>query len=456
MGGRYQAYPEYKDSGVEWLGEIPVDWDVFNLSSLSKKITNGYVGPTRDIFQESGVRYLQSLHIKRNKINFHTAYYVSEKWSNEKSKSILKKGDVLVVQTGDIGQVAAVTKEYEDCNCHALIIISTNDELDGFYLAWLLNSEYGFHSLKSIQTGALHPHLNCDTVKTIKIPMPSVSEQCKIVSFLDHETAKIDALIEKQQRLIALLKEKRQAVISHAVTKGLNPDAPMKDSRVEWLGEVPEHWDVPKLIHRASAIGDGLHSTPEYQDGTGYYFVNGNNLSDGKIFISDTAKEVPKEQYVKHYIYLDSNSVLLSINGTIGNVALYQNEPVILGKSAAYINCTDSLLPEYLLFYLQSSQLKYYYDLEVTGTTIFNLSLNSIRQMKVCIPPWNEQKKIVSYCISQKAKYDTLITKAYSMINLMQERRTALISAAVTGKIDVRDWDAKGDDVSEEVLVEAV
>jgi type I restriction enzyme S subunit len=442
LRGRYRAYPEYKDSGVEWLGKVPKYWGVANISKISNKITNGYVGPTRGLFQDGGIRYLQSLHIKQNKISFHTPYFVTKEWSDEKGKSILKEGDVLVVQTGDIGQVAAVTKDFEGCNCHALIIISTTEKIDGFYLSWLLNSDYGFHRLKSIQTGALHPHLNCDTVKTVKTPIPQMIEQQKIANFLDHETAKIDTLIDKQQQLITLLKEKRQAVISHAVTKGLNPKAPMRDSGVEWLGEVPEHWELPKLIHRTSRIGDGLHSTPKYQDNTGYYFVNGNNLVNGHISVGATAKEVPEEEYKSHYVHLDESSVMLSINGTIGNVARFNGEKIILGKSAAYMNCSGDLLPEYLMLYLQSSQALRYFDLEVTGTTIFNLSLNSIRQMKVCIPFVTEQIEIDEYCKFQKDKYDALINKARSAIALMQERRTALISAAVTGKIDVRNWQA--------------
>src|SRR5699024_5518751 len=149
-----------------------------------------------------------------------------------------------------------------------------------------------------------------------------------------------------------------------------------------------------------------------YQDNTGYYFVNGNNLVNGQILVEETAKEVPEEEYKKHYIYLDESSVLLSINGTIGNVARYNNEMVILGKSAAYMNCSGDLLPGYLMLYLQSSQALHYFDLEVTGTTIFNLSLNSIRQMKVCVPPKHDQLEINQYCKLQKNKYDTLIEKA--------------------------------------------
>lgn len=223
-----------RDSGVEWLGEVPEHWVIASISSLSNKITNGYVGPTRDIFYNAGVSYLQSLHIKNNKIDFHTPYYVSKKWSDSKQKSILVEGDVLVVQTGDIGQVAAVTKEFESCNCHALIIITTTDEINGFYLSWLLNSDYGFHNLKSIQTGALHPHLNCNYVKTVKVTVPSIDEQTKIVKFAEETDIKYDHLMHKANDQIELLKERRTALISAAVTGKIdvrNWQAPNKENK---------------------------------------------------------------------------------------------------------------------------------------------------------------------------------------------------------------------------------
>jgi type I restriction enzyme, S subunit len=296
-------------------------------------------------------------------------------------------------------------------------------------------------------------HYTAEKVEMSPVLLPTSNEQLLISAFLDHETAKIDNLIEKQKQLIELLKEKRQAVISHAVTKGITPDVPMKDSGVEWLGEVPEHWDIPKLLHVTRTIGDGLHSTPEYDNETGYYFINGNNLVNGKISIGVTAKEVSKSEYNKHYVHLDEASVLLSINGTIGNVAVYNNERIILGKSAAYVKCGDKLNVNYLMYCFITDEARYYFDLEVTGTTIFNLSLNSIRQMKVCIPPLEEQKLIIDYCFAQENKYNYLIHSADTAIKLMQERRTALISAAVTGKIDVRNWvapEAKKAEVSQE------
>jgi restriction endonuclease S subunit len=208
-----------KDSGIEWLGEVPAHWEVRLLSSVSTKITNGYVGPTRDILREEGVRYLQSLHIKSNTIRFDTPYFVDKQWSEAHAKSILQVGDVLIVQTGDIGQSAVVTSEFEGCNCHALIIVSPlRSVLSGDWLAWLLNGAYGFNSLLAIQTGALHPHLNCGNVKGLAIPVPPLSDQAVIVDYIATETSRFGDLIAEAGSAIELLIERRAALISAAVT----------------------------------------------------------------------------------------------------------------------------------------------------------------------------------------------------------------------------------------------
>lgn len=208
-----------KDSGIAWLGEVPAHWEIRSISSISTKITNGYVGPTRDILLDDGVRYLQSLHVKNNVIRFDSPYYVSQEWSDAHQKSILREGDVLIVQTGDIGQSAVVTAEFVGCNCHALIIVSPiHNELDGRWLSWVLNSEYGIHSLLSIQTGALHPHLNCGNVKGLYLPLPSMDEQAQIVEYIDCRIGRIDDMAENAKRAMDLLKERRSALIAAVVT----------------------------------------------------------------------------------------------------------------------------------------------------------------------------------------------------------------------------------------------
>ena len=218
-----QPYPAYKPSGVEWLREVTEHWDVFRLATICNKITNGYVGPTRDILVSDGVRYLQSLHIKRNQIQFDGKYFVEESWSRAHAKSILMEGDVLVVQTGDIGQVAVVPREFEGSNCHALIILSCRPSYaSGQFVSLVLNSNYGFHSLNLIKTGALHPHLNCTFVREIHIALPPLNAQHTIATYLNRETAIIDALIEKIKKAIALLREYRTSLIADVVTGKLD------------------------------------------------------------------------------------------------------------------------------------------------------------------------------------------------------------------------------------------
>lgn len=208
-----------KPSGIDWLGDIPAHWNVIALNKITNKITNGYVGPTRDIFVQEGVRYIQLLHIKENRILFKDDFFVTEEWSGEHAKSILRLDDVLIVQTGDIGQVAHVKEGFVGCNCHALIVCSPRQELlSGEFLSWILCSDYGQQFLHLVQTGALHPHLNCGNVKFFPVVIPPLKEQFEIN---DTVRAKIEdnCAVEVQvQRSVSKLEEYRSALITAAVT----------------------------------------------------------------------------------------------------------------------------------------------------------------------------------------------------------------------------------------------
>ncbi|HHT2822630.1 restriction endonuclease subunit S [Klebsiella quasipneumoniae] len=431
---KYKAYPEYKESGVEWLGKVPSHWEILSAKRMFQSVrTPAYKSDEQLAASQKYGVIPQSLMMQLNDSKVMLALKGTESFRHVEANNF-----VISLRSFEGG---IEYSQYTGCVSPAYTVLKNSKPISYGYYRYLLKCTPFIAALQS-STDSLRDgkSINYEQFSALSLPLSSVQEQSEIAAFLDHETAKIDNLIEKQQQLIELLKEKRQAVISHAVTKGLNPDVPMKDSGVEWLGDVPTHWGIPKLLHVTKAIGDGLHSTPKYDIATGYYFINGNNLVDGKISIGSTAKEVSRDEYNKHYVCLDKKTVLLSINGTIGNVAIYNNEKVILGKSAAYINCGSELDVNYLMYYFITNESRYYFDLEVTGTTIFNLSLNSIRQMKVCIPPLEEQRLIVKCCVEKQKQYNYLIDSAEMAIKVMQERRTALISAAVTGKIDVRDW----------------
>ena len=444
MSGGLATYPDYKYSDSEFMGEVPKHWDVVRMSKLASKITNGYVGPTRGLFVDEGVKYLQSLHIKGNKIIFTPTYFVTKEWSNSKEKSVLREGDVLIVQTGDVGQAACVTAEFEGANCHALIVVATNEgKILGKFLSWCLNGDYGQRTLKSIQTGALHPHLNCGIVKYVHLPVPPIQEQQKILSFLDYETAKIDALIEKQQQLIALLGEKRQAVISHAVTKGLNPDVPMRDSGIEWLGEVPEHWEVKPFRHVFEISGGQVDPrAPRYNQ---MPLVAPNHIESGTGRLKSI--ESAQEQGAISGKYLvDENDIIYSkIRPSLRKVTLAPTKCLCSADMYA-LKPKDGGVSEYYARVLLSEYFSEIVVLEAMRVAMPKANRESLAPIPITTPPLSEQGDIADFIAKQSARFDSLELRATSAVDLLQERRTALISAAVTGKIDVRNWKPPTDD----------
>lgn len=294
--------------------------------------------------------------------------------------------------------------------------------------------------------GDLRDGLNLELLGNIGCPIPNVKEQLSIAAFLDHETAKIDALIEKQQRLIELLKEKRQAVISHAVTKGLNPNASMNDSGVEWADRVPAHWRVSKLGYHAS-VSNGATPSREnmlfWENGT-IGWLNSSKVNDEVIKEAD--------QFITNLAFsqtsvkpVNKGDLVMAITGegqTRGRVAICNIEATI-NQHLAAISIRDKLLQhKFLYLWLEGNYERIRYESEGAGSTKGAITCSEISAFPVILPPLEEQAQIVNYVAERKCKFDGLIGKAVSAIELMQERRTALISAAVTGKIDVRDWQA--------------
>lgn len=268
-----------------------------------------------------------------------------------------------------------------------------------------------------------------------------IDERQTIRSFLDHETAKIDSLIEKQQRLIELLKEKRQAVISHAVTKGLNPDVPMKDSGVEWLGQVPEHWKVSRLKFESEVV-DCRNKTPEYFE-EGEYFVvrttnvknqklnfNGALYTDRKNFEIWTQRGVPP-----------TGSILFTREAPTGEVCLVpENLKFCMGQRMMNFIAFDPQYKDYLFDYLISDCLDRYINSVSHGSTVTHLRVEQVENIPVLVPSSKEIEDIHQHILKIKTQFYDIENKALQTIKLMQERRTALISSAVTGKIDVRNW----------------
>ena len=418
---KYKAYPEYKDSGVEWLGEVPEQWLIKKLKYLCAVQTG-----SRDTVNavEEGLYpfFVRSQTIER--INSVGA----------DCEAVLTAGDGV-----GVGKVYHYYNGKFDYH-QRVYMLNKFKFITGRFVFYYLSSNFYKVALEGNAKSTVDS-LRLPQFLNFEFSIPSIKEQNFITTFLDHETAKIDKLIEKQQQLIELLKEKRQAVISHAVTKGLNPDVPMKDSGVEWLGEVPVHWVPSRLKYHTRQIVDGAHFTPTYTE-IGIPFLRVTDIQDESINF-DNIKFIPEHEH-KELIKRckpESGDLLLSKNGTIGVPKLITwNWEFSIFVSLCLIKFKETLTPEYSEYFFKSHEIKEQISGLVKQSTVINLHLDKIQNFWFCIPSLEEQWKIVNFLNEQTKTLDGLVESAEVAIQLMQERRTALISAAVTGKIDVRDW----------------
>ncbi|HAS3130123.1 restriction endonuclease subunit S [Vibrio parahaemolyticus] len=453
MTGRYKAYPEYKESGVEWLGKVPQNWSIHSLKRTIDRVTNGIWGSEPD--NENDLIVLRVADFNRNQLNISddklTFRAIEPK---DRTSRLLKKGDLLIEKSGGgdktlVGCVVLFDKDYPAVTSNFVAKMTPKKGFDSSFLRYAFSQLYtGKVNFPSIKQTTGIQNLDSDAYLQESFVFPSYEEQQKIANFLDHETAKIDTLITKQEKLIELLKEKRQAVISHAVTKGLNPNAPMKDSGVEWLGEVPEHWFVVP-IKRMCEVKDGTHDTPKYVDkGENSFPLITSKDFEGKNISFESAKYISKEAHRE--IVKRSNTevgdVLMSmIGGNIGKALIVKETAEFSIKNVALFKTTrKSALASYILYYLESGLLDIQISLQSRGGAQGFLSLGDLRNLVFFKVPEDELNTIVEHLDLKISKYDRLINIASDKIALLSERKTALISAAVTGKIDVRDWDAQG------------
>lgn len=449
---KYQQYEEYKDSGIEWLGEIPKGWDIARLKWCLTNNDGGVWGDDpKGIDDTIVLRSTEQTVDGYWKIGDPAVRSLSK---HEKSSALLKTDDLLLTKSSGsslhIGKTTIVTEDISSLKCcysNFMQRLRMNNKLKSKLVWYLLNNNIvreQFEYLSSTTTGLAN--LNASIIGEVILPISSIEEQNKVVNFLDHETAQIDTLIEKQQTLIQLLKEKRQAVISHAVTKGLNPDAPMKDSGVEWLGEVPEHWNVSAISKLTQKITNGyVGPTRDILVKQGVPYVQATHIKRGSVNFDD-AYFVTDSWSRKHSkSILKKGDVLVVQTGAgTGDIGL------VTAREEGY-NChaliilqprANLILGSYLSLILQSSYgYAVLYSIR-TGGMHPHLNCGEVRYVKVPTPTINEQQEIVEYIESMKSKFDELTRSAQQAIQLMQERRTALISAAVTGKIDVRGWQA--------------
>ena len=434
---KYQKYAEYQDSGVDWLGEIPSHWEIIPVGRLFTRLKRtGF--PSKEllsVYRDYGVIPKSSRDDNNNKPSDDLGQY-----------QLVQPND-LVMNKMKAWQGSIAISEYEGIVSPAYFVYEPLKKLfaKAFpkYVHYLLRNPRYIAQYLSRSKGIRVNQWDLDPeeFQRIELVLPPKSEQDQIFSFLDHETAQIDTLIAKQEKLIELLKEKRQAVISHAVTKGLNPNVPMKDSGVEWLGEVPEHWTVSKFGYISQVVRGG--SPRPAGDPT---------LFNGDYSPWVTVAEITKDDE----LYLTSTETFLTKKGS-EQCRVFQTGTLLLSNSGATLgvpkilcinaNANDGVVgfeelkidTEYAYFYLSvlTNDLR---ERVKQGSGQPNLNTDIVKAISITLPPENEIKEIVAAIKKKIDHFSKLMASAENAIQLMQERRTALISAAVTGKIDVCNW----------------
>lgn len=446
----YKPYPAYKDSGVEWLGKVPAHWEVFRIKSLISSSQNGFwgdepKGDENDIpcarvadFDRSNLTVGDDLPTIRNVPVF-----------QRESRQVCR-GDLLFEKSGGgeqtlVGAVVQYTGEAPVICSNFVAVIKCKSSINARWLCYANAYLYSVGiNIRSIKQATGIQNIDSEDYFSERISVPSEIEQGLIACYLDRETARIDGLIIRKNRFIELLREKRQALITHAVTKGLDPNAPMKDSGIEWLGDVPAHWKVTRLKFIASVqTGVAKGKDNVGRDTIDVPYLRVANVQDGYLALDDVTRiEIPREDVARYR--LQYGDVLMNEGGDFDklgrghiwkceiDICIHQNHVFAVRPtkiSSAWLNTFTS--STFAQFYFMSRAKQ--------STNLASISSTNIMELPIPLPPESEQDDLLQYIISETNRIDTLISTTESSIELLKERRSALITAAVTGQIDLRE-----------------
>ena len=423
-----RRYESYKDSGVEWLGEIPSHWESFPLFVQAKisSITNHIDKELLSVYLDRGVVKFSDVDEKRTNVT-----------SLDLSKyQLVRKGN-LVLNNQQAWRGSVGISNYEGIVIPAYLILELSNKFDPHYANYLFRngSMVSHYLIASKGVGTIQRNLYWGNLRRTPIFIPPLSEQQKIAQFLDDKTAKIDQAVDLAEKQIALLKEHKQILIQNAVTRGLNPDVPLKDSGVEWIGQVPEHWEILS-IKRLSQVKRGASprpiDNPKYFDNDGEYaWVRISDVTASNMYLLETTQKL--SNLGKSYsVPLMPGSLFLSIAGSVG-------KPIIT-KIKVCIHDGFVYFPEYkqntkFLYYIFYSEQPYI-GLGKMGTQL-NLNTDTVGAIKIPIPPLCEQQKIADYLDTQTAKIDQAIALKTAHIEKLKEYKSVLINDVVTGKVQV-------------------
>ncbi|MBN8229411.1 restriction endonuclease subunit S [Corallococcus macrosporus] len=438
----FPRYPKYKDSGVEWLGEVPTHWELRKLKHIASFVGGGTPSRERPDYWNGNTPWVSPKDMKSERITETEEAITMDGLANSTATLIPPQQVLMVVRSGILKHTIPVAINDVPVALNQdvkAISFLTDFCISSYFLRWVQGLNDSLLNAWAKQ-GATVESLESEYLTNTVIALPTLSEQSAITAFLDCETTKIDELVAEQERLIELLKEKRGAVISHAVTKGLNPDAPMKPSGVEWLGEVPAHWEVKKLKHVSPELTVGIVVEPSklYVD-EGVPALRSLNVRAGEIsldnmvFITHTGHKIHSKSRLR------AGDIVAVRTGQPGAAAVI---PLELDGC----NCIDLIVirkpiigsERFLCWYFGSDSALGQFAVGSGGAIQQHFNISTAAELIIPVPPAADQIRIAAFLDATTAKFDALTAEAQRAIELLQERRTALISAAVTGQIDVR------------------
>ena len=435
---RFRPYRQYKVSGVEWLGEVPAHWDVERLKYLATLNDEALPEATDPNLE---MNYVDISSVDAVSGITGTDTIVFEK-APSRARRVVRCGDVILstVRTY-LRAIAAI--EASESN----LIVSTGFavvrpwRLDSSFASYALRAPHFVERVVANSVGVSYPAINASSLACFPIPYPEVDEQRVIADFLDRETAKIDALVARKERLIELLQEKRTALITRAVTRGLDPNVPMKDSGVEWLGEIPTHWKVCRLRRIVSKFVDYRGKTPD-KSPSGARLVTAKNIKNQLIDFSLSEEFIPEDLYPQWMIRgrPERGDVLITTEAPLGETAQVLDADIALAQRIILLKVnTTRVTNDYLKYHFAADPGRMELGTRATGSTALGIKASHLKASLVAVPPVCEQEEISRTVDSGTVDVDLLIAKVHQAIDHLKEFRTTLISAAVTGKIDVRE-----------------
>jgi type I restriction enzyme, S subunit len=425
-----KPYPSYNDSGVEWIGEIPSGWNIYPLKYGVIMVTEKIPSKPEDI----------KISPENVESNTGVCFNLYSDYSGEGVSFF--SGDILLNKLR-LYLKKIVFTEYDGLSMGEMIVLRTQDNIFNKYLFYILFNQGLIDLLDSQSNGVKLPRVSPEVILNTSFLYPPLQEQQQISNYLDHNTRQIDTLIENTQQKIELLKEQRTSLINRVVTKGLNPNVEMKDSGVEWIGDIPSGCKISRIGYESSVIDPQPDHRAPKMDENGYPYIGIRDIDqNGKVNV-ESCRFVELEAIIKQEesYTIGSNDLIFCKVGTLGFSRFFQKPETRFAISATLviIKVNSNNDPRFINYFLKSNYIENIISYESTGSTRKSLGIQIIRDFKVIIHKKNIQNQISNYLDKETTKIDTLIEKENQRIDLLKEYRQSLISEVVTGKVDVRD-----------------